>query len=700
MKGAFLLLYTCLSIVTILHTNKTEEKTDKPSCCDSIQDLLKNPNIDSPDKIKLLDNKVSHCLGHTKTLEETCINIFSSAYLELGQDKKFRSFIEEQIKQSAREVSIEKLSAAYIALGDYQKKNSQKDSAYYYYYQGYKEVTSFKPIVNTHEVGLLLYHMASMQEKTNDYVGAEKNSIEALKWFSVKAEAQYMFLVHNLLAITQNGLNKLNETLEYHIIAKGFIPEIEDEQKRRLYGIINANNIASAYLRANKENRALELYDELLLKESEIKSLRPTTLIKALASRAEAKLRLGTFSESEILNDLDKAYDLANNVELNYELAMINHYYARTYLALGKKEVAFEKAVIAKELAEASENNGRLLEVLKFLAENDFSGSSQYAKASYELNERLTLEERNTQEKFARIQFESDEIESQNAKLSKQRELLAGIALGLLLLGIGVITIITQRISNEKLRFEKTQQESNQEIYNLMLSQKGKVEEGKKFEQRRISEELHDGVLGQMLGIRLILSGLNERNDDEAIAQRAELIEKLQELEEEIRLISHELNKESYKKVDNFISALHDLIQTSEKAGKAKVLPNFDTSIDWDMVDGNSKINIYRIIQEALQNCIKHANCQNIYVELKKSNQNLYIQIKDDGIGYRTNKTKKGIGLKNIVSRTKKINGSLDVESIKGKGTSVNIKVPLDFSKENIAGTRKKKLTTNFKLQT
>ena len=105
--------------------------------------------------------------------------------------------------------------------------------------------------------------------------------------------------------------------------------------------------------------------------------------------------------------------------------------------------------------------------------------------------------------------------------------------------------------SNSQLKFKQKQQESNQEIYNLMLSQQGKFEEGKQLEQKRISEELHDGILGEMLGIRLILSGLNEREDQASIDQRAALIEKLRDLEEEIRTISHELNHAAYKKFHN-----------------------------------------------------------------------------------------------------------------------------------------------------
>ena len=58
-----------------------------------------------------------------------------------------------------------------------------------------------------------------------------------------------------------------------------------------------------------------------------------------------------------------------------------------------------------------------------------------------------------------------------------------------------------------------------------MLAQSEKVEEGKKMEQKRVSEELHDGVLGKMLGARMMLLGLNKKTDPEAIEGRAKAIQ-------------------------------------------------------------------------------------------------------------------------------------------------------------------------------
>ena len=542
------------------------------------------------------------------------------------------------------------------------------------------------------------YGMAVIQHDIKDYVGSEKTIIKNIRYIEENRITEKYFTAYNLLATNQSGLNNFNKALEYHQKAKEMIALVDAELHESYY-FINTNNIASTYLRSGNFSMAKAVYSELL-RNKQFKSNRPSTYGKALASLVYCNLKLKAKNAEELKTDFEEVFEFYKGQEFVYDQARANDYYAEFLLEQGEVEEAIDIAINAKNIAHDTKNYERLQEVLRFLIQHDSENSSQHAKEYFDLSEKLLAEERNTREKFALISMETEQIEEENIKLAKQRELLVGLAVGLLLLAIGVIIIISQRISNEKLKFEKTQQESNQEIYNLMLAQKGKKEEGKKSEQRRISEEIHDGILGQMLGIRLILSGLNERSDEDAVVQRAELIEKLQQLEEEIRAISHELNQESYKKVDNFILALTDLIETSEKTGSVKIHPNFDVSIDWNKLKGESKINIYRIVQESLQNCLKHARSYNIYVALTECENNLVIEIKDDGRGYNASKTKRGIGLKNIISRTKKLNGKLNVESAPGKGTNVRVSIPMGPSITTMESMQQDNTGKKLKLQT
>jgi signal transduction histidine kinase len=338
----------------------------------------------------------------------------------------------------------------------------------------------------------------------------------------------------------------------------------------------------------------------------------------------------------------------------------------------------------SREIAKETYNNDRSLEVLKILANIDPANAGRYFDEYADLNEVVQEEESTKRDKFARVRLETDQVIEENQVLTEEKQMWAGAVFGLVVFGFAFISIVILYINNNRLKFKQKQQESNQEIYNLMLSQQGKFEEGKQLEQKRISEELHDGILGEMLGIRLILSGLNEREDMASVAQRADLIEKLRGVEEEIRTISHELNSAAYKKFHNFIVSLEDMIGDIEQSSGITCSFTYDNEVSWDNLLGDIKINAYRIVQEALKNCIKHAESQRVTINFQPVGDNLQLTIADDGVGFDVNKGRKGIGLKNIISRTKKVKGTVDIDSKKGTGTTITVTIPARFIELNV----------------
>ena len=112
-----------------------------------------------------------------------------------------------------------------------------------------------------------------------------------------------------------------------------------------------------------------------------------------------------------------------------------------------------------------------------------------------------------------------------------------------------------------------------------------------------------------------------------------------------------------------------------------KFLAHIDPAIKWDYIDNIVKINLYRILQESLQNCNKYANATKIKVEFRKQSDNIVLKISDDGIGFNVNRAKKGIGLHNIKSRTIECEGTLEIKSKKGEGTSITIVIPIKTQK-------------------
>ena len=126
-----------------------------------------------------------------------------------------------------------------------------------------------------------------------------------------------------------------------------------------------------------------------------------------------------------------------------------------------------------------------------------------------------------------------------------------------------------------------------------------------------------------------------------------------------------------------FIDIIKTLVQTQAWAYHLKYKLDHDDAIHWYEVSNKKKIHIYRIIQEALHNIYKHANASKVTISFKLKNNVICLIISDDGSGFDVNKAKSGIGLKNMNSRIKEINGTINITSEKDVGTKVTIEAPI-----------------------
>jgi signal transduction histidine kinase len=384
----------------------------------------------------------------------------------------------------------------------------------------------------------------------------------------------------------------------------------------------------------------------------------------------------------------ERAQEIQDSIDDITGLSRTHYSLAEYYLINNETSLAHVQAEKSLRYAEKADNHDRILETLQLLTKVDPKNSSAYNQRYITLNDSLQEDERQVRNKFARIRFETDEYIAENEMLASEKRLWAGIAIAIFLLGASAYFMLDQRAKNQKLRFQQAQQAANQEIFNLMLAQKEKEEEGKKSEQKRISEELHDGVLGRLMGSRMVLTGLNQKSDSDAEAQRQKAIDALQEVEEEIRAISHELSHSSYRKMHNYMGSLQDLLKTVESASNIDCHLVYDDEKDWDALKGEVKINAYRMIQESLQNSVKHAQCQNATVTFGLEENILKIDITDDGKGFRPKRRKKGIGMRNIASRMEKLNGKWHIDSAPGKGTTVALRIPVTCFKTKDAVSR------------
>ena len=281
-------------------------------------------------------------------------------------------------------------------------------------------------------------------------------------------------------------------------------------------------------------------------------------------------------------------------------------------------------------------------------------------------------------EKFTRIEYETDQIKSENSDLMVQNRNLVYFFSALGILGLLIFIIKTQKAKNRELLFKQQQQNANEEIYNLMISQQNTLESSRIEEKKRVARELHDGVLGRMFGVRMNLDGLNEFQDELAVNQRTNYLSELKNIEQDIREISHDLNREKSELINNFVAIIDKLFEEQKKTYKSKLNTIIDSSIKWELVSNSIKINLYRILQESLQNINKYAEANNIRIEFNKLENHIVLKVSDNGKGFNVKTAKKGIGIQNILFRTNECKGIVDIKSAKAEGTFITVTVPVE----------------------
>jgi len=201
------------------------------------------------------------------------------------------------------------------------------------------------------------------------------------------------------------------------------------------------------------------------------------------------------------------------------------------------------------------------------------------------------------------------------------------------------------------------------------------VIEAEEKERSRIAQELHDG-LGQLLSTaRLNVAGLEDAVNKEDQPSLERSLKIIDEACVEVRNISHNMMPSALIRL-GLIPAINELVNNVNSAKGIKI--NFTTNVNVSL--GKSMdITIYRVVQEILNNMIKHAKANLISMSIEKNNTDLTITMKDNGIGFDTEELKKseGMGWKNIFSRVSMLDGSIKLESELQKGTEVYINLKL-----------------------
>ncbi|OEK09692.1 hypothetical protein A8C32_13405 [Flavivirga aquatica] len=487
-----------------------------------------------------------------------------------------------------------------------------------------------------------------------------------------------LFLVSVLNA--QNGVfkNQLERIQELRKLSNNQDLDLEAriDYAKQASELSYKTEVDSVILNSNIALAWVYTYDELL-EDDELLEKDSNSYATILNNIAYTKF----LSKSKEYNKIDslftKAYKIFDELNLFYELSSLGNDMAEFYYEINKKEKALYYSKRSYKVGKEARKYDEILRALKMLSKlKEGDSGKAYLYEYITLNDSLISNERANRNKYARIQFETDQYIEKTKELTVQN-ILTSIIGGILILVLGLLYFIKlQRSKNSELVFESEQQKTNEEIFMLMLEQKTKLEEVRLQERHRIAEDLHDGILSQLFGTRIGMGFLELKGDEDTLKDYNRFLKEMQKIEKEIRDVSHELKNDVVLLETNFEIILDQYLIHQSRLGffEYKITNN---DVLFKTINDTVKVNIYRIIQEAVQNIIKHAKAKQVSISFSLASDVLYLKIEDDGIGFDVNLIKKGIGLKNIESRVLKVDGVFKIIATPYKSTILNISIPL-----------------------
>ena len=601
---------------------------------------------------------------------------------------------------------------------------SETDSAFYFITKAVYECQKEK---DTFSLSRCYYNLGYYYYIKKDYKESENYTNKAFPLAKKSNNYPILSLIYNQLGLIYRDQAKYNKALKY------FQTSLDIAERRKLIKnqSIALNNLGYIFELQNDTIKALQYY-----KMTQSIALRNNLKFELLASYNNIAILKKEYNKSQSIESFNKAYGIALELNDKYEQFNVLINLSDIYLSYNnnhKSTVGYNYLLKAKEIAESLKDNNLMFYVYYNLggyhlkkrnheraigfyeqAINLFkSGIPEDQKLSLLKDIELAYKKANNYKKayffkqahsnlkdsifnikknksFHEIQTKY-EVEKKNLKIDlltkegqiekERRKLIIFIGIVLIVVLGSILFFFIHRANIQQLINEKENKIHHQEVARLEQEKEMKrirgIIEGQDNERNRIAKEIHDGIGGDLAGIKLHLSQVNSVIKNETIQN---VIDQVSKAFHELRNISHNLSS-NYIHEKSFESLLNELKREYENRLEFKVeiilFPNNVLLV----LSKDIKHHLYRIIQELLTNVSKHARAKNVSINITGYDANLSILVEDDGKGFSHN-INKGIGMKNIEERLSLMKGEMIIDSAHA-GTSVIINIPNQSGKQN-----------------
>ena len=510
-------------------------------------------------------------------------------------------------------------------------------------------------------------------QKQGNFDKALENQLNALKLFEqVKDDIGISYSLNNIGIVNQN-MGLYDEAIKYQLRSIAIKEKINDR-----YGLAGSYvNVGNIYLLQNNYPKAKEFY----LKAEKITREIGDKEYLSNALNNLSRFYIGTKKYKEALPYVDESFALRKSLGDTKGMVscLINH--GKIYTGLQQYDSAEIRLLQALSLAKGEpsckpelpslyESFADLYEITgkmdKALAMHKLFASSKDSIYTSELGNNFAV----LQTKYETLQKEK-QIQEQKFELTQKNYWIGG-AIGLL--------VLTSLLGYSYYHRRQLKQEAKMQAEILRQQEMAThaVLEAEEAERQRIAKDLHDGV-GQMMSaakmnLSAVESGLNLQTAEQKLAFE-NIIQLVDDSCKEVRSVSHNMMPNALLK-NNLAAAIREFI---DKLDQRVIKVHLYAKGLEERLDLNIETILYRVIQECVNNVIKHSGADTLDITIIKEPGELTATIEDNGSGFDTSDKEKfeGIGLKNMRTRIEYLKGTIDVDSAPGHGTVVALHIPL-----------------------
>lgn len=530
-----------------------------------------------------------------------------------------------------------------IELGEKHYKTTKYDSAYYYFSKA-KSLCNVKK--DTAKIIYSILKLAYIQQNQGDYSGCENTILEAFPYLKNNPKPNHHWALYNII-----GLN-YSQTLDYKLALhyNNLALQLKTNQFRKA---CIKNNIALVYMDMHNYKKAVQILLPLTLEKDIINDIEIFAII--LDNLGYSYYKVGNSKGLDYMNQSLKTRESGN-----YDWGMVASYiHLSEYYEKSNPKLAYKYSQLSYEKATKVNNADDRLVALKGLIKN--SSGNQLKKHSLDyirINESLVKARQKAKNQFAKIKYDSKKDKEENLRLKTQK---AETALELekeknqnLVLNFLVITGILSTIF----------------LYYFLkaINKKEKIQTSYDTETR-IAKKLHDELANDVYHTMAFA----ETQDLSTSQNKESLLNNLDTIYSRTRNISKE--NSFINTGPKYVEGLKEMM-SGFNTNAVTILVNGMDSIDWNKLERNKKIIIYRAIQELLVNMKKHSQCSLAIITFKKKENKLQIDYSDNGLGAALEKINSKNGLQNVENRILSINGTITFDTKSSKGFKTSLTIP------------------------